>query len=350
MLACGIYSNVIRILVPLVVADVDLERGLDALEDSLTSAAASWRRGGPGTRAREGLTRAAGRRHRPSPVRELELPDGSPRRADRQSGGTSHAGRVEAVRRVLAEAGPVETLETRARGHAAEVAADACQRYDEIFVYGGDGVFNEAVNGMLPSVPIGFIPGGATSVLPRALGLPRDPLACARRPRVRETRGGSHWAASTGAASRSVPPRARRGDRAARRPARAEERQAAERRRLRGRYGSDRRTPEGEDRAHHQCRRAWALCACSWPRTAIRTPSLDRCRFAAPLAQFELGLDLVRPRQLTLTGFAHLVWSLVVRPGLQTSETALYAHDIDGAKVACDAPTPLQVDGRISAT
>ena len=41
VLACGIYSNVIRILVPLVVADVDLERGLDALEDSLTSAAAS---------------------------------------------------------------------------------------------------------------------------------------------------------------------------------------------------------------------------------------------------------------------------------------------------------------------
>ena len=97
--------------------------------------------------------------------------------------------RVEAVRRVLAEAGPVETLETRARGHAAEVAADACQRYDEIFVYGGDGVFNEAVNGMLPSVPIGFIPGGATSVLPRALGLPRDPLACARRlARSRDTR------------------------------------------------------------------------------------------------------------------------------------------------------------------
>ena len=67
---------------------------------------------------------------------------------------------------------------------------------------------------------------------------------------------------------------------------------------------------------------------------------------AAPLAQFELGLDLVGPRQLTPTGFAHLVWSLVVRPGLQTSgDGYLYAHDIDGAKVACDAPTPLQVDG-----
>ena len=30
-------------------------------------------------------------------------------------------------------------------------------------------------------MPVGFLPGGATSVLPRALGLPRDPEAAARR-------------------------------------------------------------------------------------------------------------------------------------------------------------------------
>ncbi len=39
LLACGIYSNVIRILVPLVVSDEDLETGLEALEASLASAA-----------------------------------------------------------------------------------------------------------------------------------------------------------------------------------------------------------------------------------------------------------------------------------------------------------------------
>ena len=39
LLACGIYSNVIRILVPLVISDEDLDRGLDALEESLVSAA-----------------------------------------------------------------------------------------------------------------------------------------------------------------------------------------------------------------------------------------------------------------------------------------------------------------------
>ncbi len=29
-------------------------------------------------------------------------------------------------------------------------------------------------------MPFGFLPGGGTSVLPRALGLPRDPIAAAR--------------------------------------------------------------------------------------------------------------------------------------------------------------------------
>jgi 4-aminobutyrate aminotransferase len=38
LLSCGLYSNVIRILVPIVVDDADLVRGLDILEESLTAA------------------------------------------------------------------------------------------------------------------------------------------------------------------------------------------------------------------------------------------------------------------------------------------------------------------------
>jgi 4-aminobutyrate aminotransferase / (S)-3-amino-2-methylpropionate transaminase / 5-aminovalerate transaminase len=41
LLSCGLYSNVIRILVPLVIADEDLERGLEILEESLTAAASA---------------------------------------------------------------------------------------------------------------------------------------------------------------------------------------------------------------------------------------------------------------------------------------------------------------------
>ena len=38
LLSCGLYGNVVRILVPLVIADDDLERGLEILEESLAGA------------------------------------------------------------------------------------------------------------------------------------------------------------------------------------------------------------------------------------------------------------------------------------------------------------------------
>jgi 4-aminobutyrate aminotransferase-like enzyme len=39
LLSCGIHGNVIRILVPLVISDDDLARGLEILEESLVAAA-----------------------------------------------------------------------------------------------------------------------------------------------------------------------------------------------------------------------------------------------------------------------------------------------------------------------
>ena len=87
---------------------------------------------------------------------------------------------VTGVEKALAAAGPVETLTTESAGHAAELAA-ACADCEAVYVLAGDGGYNEVANGMAASVPVGFLPGGATSVLTRALGLPRDPVECARR-------------------------------------------------------------------------------------------------------------------------------------------------------------------------
>ncbi|MBA3366430.1 MAG: hypothetical protein H0U03_11730, partial [Actinobacteria bacterium] len=91
------------------------------------------------------------------------------------------ADRVRAVERALAGAGSISTLETQGRGHATELARAACNQADAIVVYSGDGGFNEVLNGVDGHMPVGFIPGGGTSVLPRALGMPRDPEASARR-------------------------------------------------------------------------------------------------------------------------------------------------------------------------
>ena len=48
-------------------------------------------------------------------------------------------------------------------------------------MFSGDGTYNEVINGLRADIPVGFIPGGGTSVLPRALGLPRDPARAAER-------------------------------------------------------------------------------------------------------------------------------------------------------------------------
>ncbi len=74
-----------------------------------------------------------------------------------------------------------ETVLTQARGEATELAAEWSNRAEAIYVFSGDGTYNEVINGLRADVPVGFVPGGGTSVLPRALGLPRDPARAAER-------------------------------------------------------------------------------------------------------------------------------------------------------------------------
>src|SRR5437867_10993022 len=72
----------------------------------------------------------------------------------------------------------LEVLETVERGHATEVARDAVfQGIDLVLVFSGDGTINEALNGLACSeTALGVLPGGATNILVRALGLPADPV------------------------------------------------------------------------------------------------------------------------------------------------------------------------------
>ena len=88
--------------------------------------------------------------------------------------------RITAVERVLRERVEVQTTFTQHPGHATELAASVAGDVDAIVVFSGDGTYNEALNGADGAVPFGFLPGGGTSVLPRALGLPRDAVASAR--------------------------------------------------------------------------------------------------------------------------------------------------------------------------
>lgn len=82
----------------------------------------------------------------------------------------------------------LRTAQTRYRGHARELAADAATRGDELVVtFGGDGTINEVVNGLMQPggvedrPAIGLVPAGSGNVLARTLGLPVDSVSAARR-------------------------------------------------------------------------------------------------------------------------------------------------------------------------
>jgi diacylglycerol kinase family enzyme len=70
----------------------------------------------------------------------------------------------------------VEAIDTQRRGHATELCREAAgEGYDVVVAFGGDGTINEAANGLAGSeTPMAVLPGGATNVYCRLLGMPLD--------------------------------------------------------------------------------------------------------------------------------------------------------------------------------
>ena len=70
----------------------------------------------------------------------------------------------------------VQAVDTQAKGHAIELCREAAHEgYDVVVAFGGDGTVNEAANGLVgSSTPLTCLPGGATNVYGRMLGIPND--------------------------------------------------------------------------------------------------------------------------------------------------------------------------------
>src|SRR3954471_6667450 len=70
----------------------------------------------------------------------------------------------------------VDAADTEGRGHATELAREAAaDGYDVVAAFGGDGTVNEAANGLAGSdTALAPLPGGATNVYCRMLGIPTD--------------------------------------------------------------------------------------------------------------------------------------------------------------------------------
>jgi diacylglycerol kinase family enzyme len=257
--------------------------------------------------------------------------------------------KLAAVKHELSAAGELSVVLTERQHHATELVAEACRgRADAIVVFSGDGGFNEALNGLHADVPIGFLPGGGASVLPRALGLPTDPIEAARRvaaaiveQRVRRITLGSvngrRFAFSAGVgldaeAVRRVDAMGRSRD--GKRPGDlafvlAVVRALAE---SRGRLEPALEI-DGFGRA------AFAFVANGSPYTYAKRIPLP----IAPEADFELGLDVVAPVRVRRRSLLRTAYALL--RGRPSHGNVLYGHDLDRVEIRCDGPMPLQADG-----
>jgi diacylglycerol kinase family enzyme len=257
--------------------------------------------------------------------------------------------KLAAVEKELGRVTELTVVKTAHRAHATELVTQASRDgYDAVIVFSGDGVFNEALNGLHGEVPIGFIPGGGTSVLPRALGLPAEPVAAARRLAAAIEQGrtrritlgrvnGRRFSFSAGigldaAAVRRVDEMGRRED--GKRPgdfafALAVVRVLASNR---GRLET---TLEVRDIG----RAAFVFVANGSPYTYAKWIPLP----FTPEAEFELGLDFVAPVHVRRRSLVRLATLMLT--GHSRSGPVLYGHDLDRLEVRCDYPMPLHVDG-----
>jgi diacylglycerol kinase family enzyme len=242
----------------------------------------------------------------------------------------------------------IRVVRTERRGHATDLAAETGAGADAVLAFSGDGGFNEVLNGLAVDVPVGFVPGGAANVLPRALGLPRDPVRAAERlaeslalgrtrrislGRVNGRRFG--FAAGVGFDAELI------------RRIEAKGRSSAGRRRgslyalgAATRILAERRGTidpaldvEGLGRA------AFALVANTDPYTYVGPLPLHAC----PAARFELGLDVAAPESVRPRSLPHLLAYALT--GSRRPPYVLSGHDLDRIEVVCDRPLPLQADG-----
>ena len=223
---------------------------------------------------------------------------------------------------------------------------------DAVIVYSGDGGFNEALNGLDEDIPIGFLPGGGTSVLPRPGAPARRRRRCQdgqARPSQPAARGASRSGGSTDAASGSRGHRARRGDRPARGRSDAASRAAVRttspsrgKRRKPSRSAADASSPASRSRERGP------QPSRSSP-TAIRTRTPARSRSTSRRRRAESGSISSRPRTSHPARCPRFAYAVLGR-GQTEAADVLYRHDADRFEIRCSPPMPSRSTVRTSAT
>ena len=273
---------------------------------------------------------------------------------------TATSARVrDVLTQALASEVKLDVVQTQARGHAVELAAEAAvDGLDVVVALGGDGTVNEVVNGLLADGPrsglpsLAVVPSGSTNVFARALGLSSsaveatsqvlDALRADRRRTIGLGRADEHWftfCAGLGLDAEVV----RRVEAARARGAKATPG-------LFVRTGVDHFFRDAERRemqmsvsvAGHEPERVGLALVCNTtPWTYLGPRPVRPC----PDASFETGLDLFALRRLgTVSTLRHLR-QILSTSGRPKGRRLLALHDADAFTIEADVPLPLQVDG-----
>jgi diacylglycerol kinase family enzyme len=254
------------------------------------------------------------------------------------------------IARVARELGTDNVLRTEEREHGIELVRAASRDWDAIVVFSGDGGFNEALNGLDRDIPIGFLPGGGTNVLSRALGLPRNPvraaaqvsdaLAAGRTRRISVGRvNGRRFGFSAGVGfdaelTRRVDQLGRTHD--GRRPGDVAFAVQAVRALRAGRG-----RPDPVLELDGDARAAAVLVANCDPYTYFGPIGLH----VAPEARFELGLDVVAPLSAHPRVVPRFLAYALFGRGQERAPDVVYRHDVDGLTVRSQTPMPVHADG-----
>jgi len=251
-------------------------------------------------------------------------------------------------------------MHTRASGDAERLGGLAVEQgFDAVFVFGGDGTANEVINGVGDGLPVGVLPAGGTSVLPRVLGLPRDLEEAVARlcdaledDSVRSIALGTvngrrfSFAAGIGIDAeivKRIEKRGRGGESAdeAARPGDLWFVREAIGVLLEAEYASP--TMRIEVPGQEDVPAASVFVANCSPWSFAGPVALD----VAPDASFEGGFDLVLVESVETRAVPGRIASLLGKKKGDDADGVRRLHNLEQATVHCDRPMPVQVDGEL---